>query len=120
LKRITTAWLEQDPSSDPHLNRLMVKGGVPVWYAKVSRRKEESMGTETTDDGRLAATETGTPKLDPKRHQHLWQAKLDLAGLRGEVNAINKEVNRLLKKKKDLTSKLEQTIPPTREPGEVT
>jgi hypothetical protein len=22
----------------------MVKGGVPVWYAKVSRRKEESMG----------------------------------------------------------------------------
>ena len=66
-------------------------------------RKEIELNPNTTDEASVAKAETGEVN---KVLQRLWINRLEEAGLREKVTAINRQVHLLLREKKELTQRL--------------
>jgi hypothetical protein len=68
------------------------------------------LNPKSTDESSVAKDETGKEVL--RVLQRCWIDTLESEGVKGRVNEINKEVHRLLREKKELTSKLKTATPP--------
>ena len=77
---------------------------VSPWF----RRKEGKLNPNTADETAVATVETG--KVQRQRTQEMWVKRLELLGVRAEITALNREINQLLRKKKEIVSRIRAEV----------